>query len=372
MKTVDLALKASRLRQNTITGWIHHSFEHPEHASELIPIYENFCFVLTLFRTKVASHILEGKAHLEKLFAFQTEEGFPLYLHEYPHAKSTWLKEKLALIAHLLLKDFSSVLGEYLVKKLDELTPYLKKTFHPVTPQDWANFLIHSQLEDMPIEEALSLWDSEALCFTGLQKQQEFEPEVTLLDLILGDWLGAYSERALKDHPRHLEACLIYPLQKAVTASISNPLKKSWAKKFWGEGKPTHSSLLYTSGSFEEKEDVITVELPEKSVLDEFEVVYFLNKNPSVKIVVEETPATTFQLGEWITVESNGEKFQLSFTALDGEGKFWGHIHLGNRPGQMGSKNFAPYEAFDWKIALRTIERSQKCTIQVVFKALSS
>ncbi|MGR3973142.1 MAG: hypothetical protein QRY72_00980 [Candidatus Rhabdochlamydia sp.] len=368
MKTVDLALKAHRLRQNNITGWIHHSFEHPQHAHELIPIYENFCFVLTLFRTKTASHILEAKGHLEKLFAFQTAEGFPLYLHEYPHCKSNKLQEKLALIAQLLLKEFSGILGETLLQKLQGLTPYLKKEFHPATPQEWANFLIHSQLNDECIQEAISYWNRLSLCYEGGQKQQGFEPEVTLFDLVLGEWLGNYSERALKDHPVHLEACLIYSLKQLERHDVLDALASCWSRKFWGEGKPTHSALFDSAFPFTENNGVITTQLSEKQVLDEFEVSYFVNRDPSVKIVVEELPATTFQLGEWITVESGEEKFQLMFSCIEGEGKFWGHIHFGNRPGQKGLANYASYEAFDWKIGLRTIERVHACVIQVTFR----
>src|SRR3569832_1741282 len=92
MKSLELALRAGRARQSPQTGFVHHSYENLERSAETIPVYENFCFALALFRTKTVENVLEAKNLLERLLAFQTAEWFPLFLHDYPLVKSRKLE----------------------------------------------------------------------------------------------------------------------------------------------------------------------------------------------------------------------------------------------------------------------------------------
>ncbi|MBP7074403.1 MAG: hypothetical protein KBA81_03345 [Rhabdochlamydiaceae bacterium] len=359
MKSVELAIKAGRARQSPLTGFVHHSYENIERASDTIPVYENFCFALALFRTKSVENILEAKTLLERLFAFQTSEGFPIYLHEFPlvtSVKSRRLEQKLSIVAQFFLRDFSSVLGDFLRSKLESLIRPIDKT------EDPADFLIQSQLTGDDIEPALRLWDPIALCFTGPQKQEKGEPAVTLYDLILGEWGGKMPARALPDHPAHLLAALIYPREVSVTQP-----SQSWTRRFWGTGAPTHSALLNAAGMISEEGDILYIDLPEKEVHDEVEVCYFMNRWPGAALT-----STTFQLDEPICIESGGLKFEMIFSLIEGEGRFWGHLHLGNRPGQIGCKAALKHEAFDRTIALRTIERTKPARIKIAFRLLSN
>lgn len=354
MKSVELALKAGRLKQSPQTGFVHHSYENLEKSSETIPVYENFCFALALFRTKIAENVLEGKALLDRLFAFQTPEGFPIYLHEYPQCKSRKLESKLSIVAQFLLKDFSAVLGEALRSKLELLVRPMEKT------DDWADLLIQSQLTGEDPAPALQWWDSQALCFVGPQKQDRGEPAVTLYDLIMGEWTGALSARALADHPIHLQASLIYP--KTIQVMECSQL---WSRKFWGSGSPTHSALLYAQGAVVEEGSTMIIDLPEKEVHDEMEISYYINRFPGAQFSVAGLKSTTFQLDEALCIESGGKIFEITFSLIEGEGRFWGHLHLGNRPGQIGCKGADKHEAFDWRIGLRTIERTKPCKIKI-------
>ncbi len=349
MKSLELALKAGRLWQNPVTHFVHHSFEHPEKAESLIPIYENFCFALTLFRTKTADHVLEGKALLERLFAFQTEEGFPIYLHEYPVCKSRKHGERLSVIAQFLLNDFSNVLGADLRAKLERLIVPLSP-FQPKTPEDWAELLVRGGVTD-----DITFWDPIAHAYVGAQRQDQGEPAVTLLDLIMGEITGQYSQRALKCSPVHLLGSLIYPMP----LSISSP-SKMWKRQFWGDKNKTHSALLETGGNVEENGDAIVVDLPEKEVQDEMEVSYWVSRDAEIR--VNGVKATTFQPGDVIEIRSGSHRFEIIWNA---EGKFWGHIHMGNRPGQISSNKF---EAYDWKISLRTIERTKPTRVKMDFR----
>lgn len=366
MKAIDLAIQAGRLRQSPLTRWIHHSTDHPDHSQEMIPVYENFCFALALFRAKTAETILEGKAFLERLFAFQTPQGFPLYLHEYPICHSRRLMHKLAPIAYFLLRDFNSVLGEELRTQLQGLLPFLHRHPEPKTPAEWADVLIHTQITGEGQEAAFQWWDSNALCFTGPQNQDREEPEVTLLDLIMGEWTGHYSKRALLNHPAQLQASLIYPSSQPI---VLNRVKKSWARRFWGTD-PTHSALLQTQGSWSEENGAILVDLPAKDVVDEVEISYFLNRHPNTKLSIGGVPSTTFQFGESVIIQSDGAQFKMIFTPIEGNGRFWGHLYFGNRPRQVGCRGSLKYEAFDWHIALRTIQRTERCVIRIDFQTI--
>jgi hypothetical protein len=366
MKSIELALKAGRLLQSPVTHFIHYSNENPEHAWETIPMYENFCFALSLFRTKIAENILEGKALLEKLFAFQTAEGFPIYLHEYPVCKSRKLGQKLSVVSYFLLRDFAAVLGEGLRAKLQSLIIPLEP-LRPNSPEEWADFLIQTQISGEDPSSGLQFWDAQALCFLGPQKQERGEPAVTLYDLILGEWTGRFSKRALLDYPTHLQASLIYPKEVFISAP-----QQQWTRRFWGEGSPTHSALLHTQGSITHEENVAIIDLPAQEVHDAIEISYFLNKHPEVSFTVNGTKSTTFQMDDTIFVQSGATAFEITFSLVEGEGRFWGHLYFGNRPGQIGCKGPFKYEAFDWIIALRTIERTKAARIKITFQLVSN
>lgn len=84
-----MALTYARSRQSSHTQWIHLSHQSLD-SWETVPVFENLCFVIALFRSHVVANTLEGRELLEKILAFQIPSGkhqglFPRYLHEYPH-----------------------------------------------------------------------------------------------------------------------------------------------------------------------------------------------------------------------------------------------------------------------------------------------
>jgi hypothetical protein len=344
MKCVELALKAGRARQSGSTQFVHYP------TLDLIPVYENFCFALTLFRTKVADNILEGKALLEKLFAFQTAEGFPVYLHEYPACKSKRLQQRLSWVAQLLLRDFSTVLGDALKLKLGWLVIPMEP-IEPKSAEEWAEALIRGEVKQF------GQWNREVHCFTGPQKQDGSEPAVTLLDLVLGESEGRFSKRALSDHPSHLYGGLIYSTKIAI-----EPPQESWIRRFWGCENKAYSALLDAEGSLVEEGDCLYIDLPEKEVHDEMEIAYYLTKTPAT-FQVGGVSTTTFKPGEVLEVRLEMFAFELKFEAEGG--RFWGHIQLGNRPGQLACTKFS---AYDWKIGIRTIERRNSARVKLSFR----
>jgi hypothetical protein len=366
MKALELALKAGRKRQSEVTRFVHYCQEHPEKSSETIPVYENFCFALALLRTKIAENVLEAKALLDKLLAFQVDGQFPVYLHEYPLCRYAGLGSKLYPVIFYILRDFHTILGDTLRLELQKLQERysLPQAESPLTPEDWAEFLIHAQLSGQDKTPAFQSWDPTCLAFIGPQRQERGEPALTLYDLFLGEWGGKYSARALQDHPVHLRASLIYPHEVMIS---SRPLQ-SLRSQFWGSGYPTHSLMLQTSGQVTEGNDSILITLPEKEVQEEMEVAYFCNLHPETEIFINGQKATSFQLGDKVQIVSKERRIEFSF-ALEGEGKFWGHLYRGNRPGQLSCRGEEKYEAYDWVIGLRTIQRSSRAFISLLFWA---
>jgi hypothetical protein len=360
MKAVDLALKAGRKRQSDITRFVHHCNEQPEKSSEAIPTYENFCFALALLRSRIAENVLEAKSLLEKLLAFQVDHQFPVYLHEYPTCRYAGLGSKLYPVIFYILRDFHTILGDKLRLQLQELQEHYspKEVQSLESPEDWAEFLIHAQLTGQDKTPAFKYWDAACKAFIGPQRQERGEPALTLYDLFLGEWTGQYSSRALQDHPVHLRASLIYPGE----AFASSP-SQSLCHRFWGSGHPTHSMVLNTSGQIFEEKNSLLIVLPEKEVQEEMEVAYFCNLHPDTQILINHQKATSFQLGDTIQIVSKDRRMEISFS-LEGEGKFWGHLYRGNRPGQLSCKGEEKYEAYDWVIGLRTIQRDQRASIR--------
>jgi hypothetical protein len=361
MKAVELALKAGRKRQSELTRFVHHCSETPEKSSETIPTYENFCFALALLRSRTAENVLEAKALLEKLLAFQVNSEFPVYLHEYPLCRYAGLKSKLYPVIFFILRDFHSVLGEKLRQQLQAVQSHPEEVSSPESPDDWAEFLIHAQITGQDKTPALKHWDSDCLSFIGPQRQERGEPALTLYDLFLGEWQGKYSTRALQDHPVHLRASLIYP-SEITLASIP---AQSLQRQFWGNGSPTHSLLLNTQGVLTENKDGFHVVLQEKEVQEEMEIACFYNLHADTTVKINHQKATSFQLGDTVQIISKDCQFELSFSVISGEGQFWGHLYRANRPGQLCCKGDYKHEAFDGVIGLRTIKRCPKTSIRI-------
>lgn len=344
MKSVELALTAGRKRQSPVTGFVHHCYENPDHCQETIPVYENFCFALALLRSRTVDNILEARALLEKLLAFEVGGHFPVYLHEFPRCRFEGLRSKLSSVIFYILRDFQTVLGESLPAQLQKLLePGVQ------TPAERALARIHD-------------WDPMALTFVGPQQQERGEPALTLDDLFMAEWSGKFPSRVLKDHPVHLQASLVFPCESSpffVTPS------HSLAHSYWGDGHPTHSLVFQTSGQVQENKNAMQVTLLEKNVEEEIEISFFCNLHPDHTILVNGQKATTFHLNDQILIVSKNLRKELIFRLESGEGKFWGHLLRGNRPGQLCCRGEERYEAYDHVIALRTVRRSLACCIRI-------
>ncbi len=121
----EMALTAGRNRVSEQTGFVHHHY-HIDGVAQSIPVLENVIFAYTLLKNKSVETIQEAKELLEKILHFQClEEGlsegnFPIYLHEYPQCKDRLLSINLLPVFFLVIKQFNTVLGTDLNKKLQK------------------------------------------------------------------------------------------------------------------------------------------------------------------------------------------------------------------------------------------------------------
>lgn len=421
-KPVALNLLAARKRQSKQTGFVHHCYEScSENEHDTIPILENSCFVLALFRSKIADNVLEGRTLLEKILAFEVNGNFPIYLHEYPLCKNHCLSLDILPVLHWIFRDFQSVLGEELklklehtLKRIDEygsncseqqmlsksaaskLLAYRKDKksldWEPSSPYEWSQFLISLQMlgpffenHTENVHRAVRFWHQKILTYVGPNKQQfqeKHQPAITLYDLFMGYFFRSYSQRALQDHPIHLQAALIGSTQQPLTFHTSHhptfglnldPVGMIPFTLAWGNEEHVHTmvcpirknKMILNASDHEVEMLFVLPEIVPEDNSDQFEICFYCNIHDDNHILLQ---ATTFQLEDKITIASQGLQIGITFSKEHGEGTFFGHISRSNRPMQKSCIGENVHEAYDWRIALRTVRREPRCAIKALIR----
>lgn len=415
-KPVELNLAAAKKRKSAQTGFVHYCYTSlPGERHDMIPLYENFCYALGLLRSRTSEHVLEAKSLLEKLAAFEVGGNFPIYLHEYPECKDRSLSLHILPIVFWVLRDFRLVLGEALCSQLDELVERIllhaerihgerplstaawtkwKAYASPeeiadqvfTTAEEWADYLIALQIahaKGADISKALaaagSRWHSHLHAFLGPNLQERAEPEVTLFDLFLGHSQHSYAARALIDHPTHLQAALVHPIQSipsTKTGSFEQVLtddSRQGYVAFWGDGKMTHSlccdhrKSLMKADLMENGAELLFT-LPEgwePSEQPEMPLSLFCNLSDVHALFINGQKATAFQLGDLIEICMEGRKIAVEFSCVEGEGVFFGHLLRANRPTQQSCVGTQRFDAHDWLLAIRTVRRSPHVVLRI-------
>jgi hypothetical protein len=413
---IELNLLAAKKRRSAQTGFVHLCYESQD-QHDTIPLYENFCAVLALFRSRISEQVVEGKALLDRLLAFEVEGNFPVYLHDYPQAKDRCLSLHLLPVFHWMLTDFHAILGERLNTHLEALIlriidhgrniyrerpvppsiwakwkaiaePQEDFEFCPTTAEEWGEYFIawqvaraRGRIKEGEWEQCTARWHVQLHTFLGPQLFEKLEPEVTLLDLAMGLSHQQFAERVKLDHPVHLQASLIQPLplstdkSPSTIAQVLDPYTL-----FWGNQRSTHS-LQFAQGksktqvnlgpSGAEFVSVLSEEIPPEGE-ERMEVAFYCNLSPAHALFVNGIKASTFQLGDRVTIESEGMVIDLSFALDASEGTFFGHIYQGNRPSQKSAKGKHRFDAYDWVIGLRTVGRTEACALKATLTARSA
>ncbi|NGX46453.1 MAG: hypothetical protein K940chlam2_01644 [Chlamydiae bacterium] len=398
MRPHELALKTGRALQSEQTGWVHLCFEGD--SRDTIPLFENGCFALALLRTRMSDEAVEGMELIKQILAFEVDGHFPVYLHEYPKVRDQMVGLRLATLFYWIRKDYSHVLGE-LKGQIDGALARIARAVTPDHCPDWARarldllagkeigplaipkwpsdfdeMLITMQMAGQTPHALAELWDKELgiFCGPGLKRfQEEGEPALHYRDLFFGAWSGQFPSRAIRGHhPTHLKGALVRPILEPFPESqperVQFQPEAEWPLAlYWGDESVTHSFVLArkhleVSGTPNELILTLPQELPDDGDKS-FEIGFFLSLHPDHSIFIEGERATTFHMGEKITIESKGMRLTLCFSA--DEGHFFGHLLQGNRPSQVSNKGEKHFAAFDWKIAVRTCSRPERCSVKV-------
>ena len=415
----DLALIAGKKRQSPRTGFVH-LFHGSESGSDTIPIYENGCFALALLAQKKAETVLEARQLILRLLAFQTEEGnFPIYLHDFPRCYDPHLGLKMAAVWLRALQEFGAVLGAECKEKLEQSLRIIfewTETRHkerPWTPLWWFRYRVCRAVFEQRAVEAIAFntdkfsaadwweywvtwqWISTPTCdlyHQGLSmamgsfpsSQDRFEPIPELIDWICADH---FTERLLLDRPAQIQLSVLkgvqtVPFSGKIPGSICefgsshaliaarDPQSAVPIRLYWKEESLRSACLEVNGCSTEIKLEngrlFAKIDLPQGMVLqrdDVFEVSLFVDAAPGVDLRIAGEKGTAFSLRDRLSFQTASLRADVSFELLEGEGDFYGHILRANRSSQKAASGALQYEAFDWKIALRTLRRSDRCTL---------
>lgn len=262
-------------------------------------------------------------------------------------------------------------------------------------------------------------WHHQTGCYIGpclREWQDKGEPQCNLYDLYAGYFAGQFSRRATLLQANHLHAALIQPSSDKFVV-FSHPLvvggqvkHQSWQitrlpqeaytlleKKeavnpslentytlfrfIWGDLHFVHS-LVCQGGHYERVEFAVDDQsihlffhLNEQGRPEdkhrEREIEFFTDFHPDVQFTLSGHTATTFELGQTLSISLGKHQLSLTFSLLEGEANFLGHLMRGNRPSQIDNKGVKRFQSYDWTIFLRTIRRKGPCRVQATIKFLS-
>ncbi|MFN4173519.1 MAG: hypothetical protein ACK4HV_00235 [Parachlamydiaceae bacterium] len=413
------ALKAARHYVRPETGFLHY---HPsgEAPYATIPLFENFCYVLALFKTKEKEEVEKGIELLLKLLPFQNEEGFfPLYLHEYPIARDhilafNHLKPLVEIAKFNAVIPYRDKLNKAIDRLKSALKPFLdekkpasfnahmlsKVFLGDVIPVEFSRATGSNELAEMLMinerEDMLSfMWYPITKRYIGpafREKEEGYEPEDTLLNYLLG-------HKSAKPSLASIQSILInevkkeplfvpFKTEKAIEGyrfgiwqeqdfAISCLDKRPDMPQFLQPGCKVlqiitgpHSLVIEgntgksTRFEFVDNGVDLYIELKETMDLEDREKqreinIFFDNR---VAIRPSQKQSTLFNFNESIELHAQ-KKMTLTLSVAKGHGDFVCHVMNENRSSQKLVK-----ETFDKAIGIRTLRRDPHLIVKASFR----
>ena len=407
---VDIAFKAGRRYLSPQTDLIHYCYED-ERSTDTVPIFENLCYCLTLFRTLVRDHVQEGKKRLKHLLAFRMDDGrFPIYLHQYskecipntiqklefchsqrsrfsPLEAGTYPRDrcdaervkdwdadtgKKQFLNHVRYRSYRTMYPLYLINKYfhkvieEPLRSEIQRNLIlPLPPTEITHskeaglMALHLTCQGYNLDSLSPFWDFEKELYSGPlgdERQRKGEIETTLFDLFMG-----HSPRLLKPHPIHLHASLVfYPENGAeappISAGYPKPIGKGFHlyRKVWKEEEHLHTLVCQDKNIIQEENNfTYSEEIPDEK--NRMELSFYTDRAEEKTILINGEKGTVFKLGDTISIVTSVKTVNFTFKILEGDGDFLGHLSFGNRPAQLETHDFT---AYDWKIGIRTLRRT--------------
>lgn len=397
IRSIDLAYMAGKKRQSPRTGLVHGS----DLFSDVIPLYDNFCFIYALLSQRKAETVLEAKALLLRLLAFQGGEGnFPIHLHDFPTCYDGYMGLRIAPLLLRSLKGYGTVLGSecrefveaalqkifffYEEKKLPPLwafryqvclgntTESVDPNCSDLTPDLWEYWV---SLQFLRSPSCAHYYPVLGLIPELVDKQDHFEPVPHLIEwacaAAAADGGVAYPARLLRDHPNQIRLAALDKVELTKQLPDSFLLAKPF-KLYWIDQNLHTLDLVADpdciSAAVDPQDPAIFITLPQSAEFgrdDLVELAFFCDASPLTQIRIADRQGTVFKLGDPVRIATPSFQCTLCFELIKGVGDFCGHITRSNRPNQIGCVGSLQYEAFDWKIALRTLRRSDDCVIRV-------
>lgn len=354
MRLIDLSIAAGRKRQSPRTGLVHY-FPGMEGHADTIPLYENFCMAFALFRLKTQEGVTEGKQLIERLLAFQAEDGnFPVYLHDYPKCWDYQLAAKIAPTLKNLLYDFGTVLNSSYKEKL---VAAINKIHQKLKEETLFDQIISERGSCYPIS-----YNRRLQTYLGKSEPQEKgEPQPLPIEYVLAEKDG-FQSRLQKDHIHQLYAALLPSFSSSLEVDEMYTLQPEFSRLLWA-GQTVHS-LVFPNGIH--LGDAFVFTLPAVVDIgrdDLFEVLAFCDISPETSLYINGEKSMVFHLGDTVEIRTPALKVALRFELISGSGDFCGHISYANRPGQIACHGSHQFDAYDYQIGVRTLRRQGPCTI---------
>ncbi|MBM3207647.1 MAG: hypothetical protein FJZ57_03460 [Chlamydiae bacterium] len=417
-KIVDRLLEVAKKRTSPQTGYVHLFYDNPDSVhQDTIPVLENMYYALGLFHTRMSDSILEARSIIDKILSFEVGGNFPIYLHDYPHCKDRSTSIYMLPVIHYLVKDYRSVLGDSLYGKLQELSDRIlihAKKMHetkrlpfssfvrwqgfthqlekmePKSVVEWGEYLLAIHMsnpswQEEEVKRAFSYYNIECRLFLDTESpimQDGFAPRATFFDLLVALQTGNYSKAILSNEKLIFLSALAHPFPDIDVESVLDKRQQVslWQKHtkqpfmlFWTEDDNLRSLAIECKGeiySIKEEEGSIEfavnypLDLPEEETNAEFAI--YVDGAIKTSLIVDQNRASTFSLHDVIELHTPSKILKISFHPQDEGGMFFGHLSRCNRPYQVKKDVF---QAYDWKLGVRTISRPKQFSMNIRFCA---
>ncbi|WP_068470371.1 hypothetical protein [Candidatus Protochlamydia phocaeensis] len=399
-----------------------HDFPNCFEPEQGVQLLAPFYWILKLF-----GHVLghELKNRMEKSLSQLIE--FALRAHQakaFPYSLSVRLSAGLIACGILLKNEEWREKGHQAWLEMAQSCDSWYATAHI------ADILIAFQMAEETLNGAWAFfgkflrqtWHKQACCYIGpcvRELQEQEEPQVNLYDFFLGYLYGRFPQRAKKIGIAHLQASLIQPfsfhleelelpyqiegtykkqkwmlscrstraytlLEKKEKAGPSLDKTYTPFRLVWGNELHAHT-LVCQGGKYERMEfklgsDELQTAQESVELFFDFEqdfnyegkeqrdICFYFDFHPDARIQIKEQASTTFELGQPITLRLNEQQLSLTFSLVQGEGDFLGHLARGNRPSQIKSKEEKSFQTYDWVVFLRTIRRHSVCRLKAILQ----
>jgi hypothetical protein len=97
-------------------------------------------------------------------------------------------------------------------------------------------------------------------------------------------------------------------------------------------------------------------------------ITFGISKNKETEVLVAKKRCSYFPLDDTVTIQNKESSTKITISHLEGDSKFSGHIHPGNRSSQITQQTSSELDIFDWLICVTPVYKEGIDTIEVNIK----